>query len=84
MATIAAPAGHPSTSIALIAAQFGGLEITVKPTDGQRKVRPDTGSPCLPVAMPTPSAGCALQEPVLTTADGDAIQQSDAIARYGA
>ncbi|PRW56769.1 valine--tRNA ligase isoform A [Chlorella sorokiniana] len=59
MASLLAPwGGHPAQNVALIAAQFSNLKLTIQPPDADAK------------------------EPVLTTADGQKIAQSEAIARY--
>ena len=86
--SLQAPPGHPAQQLALIAAQFGSLKLTVQAPDADLKVRPgrrQAGS-LLPMAVAgaerSPAAPVP-QEPVLTTPEGDTIAQSDAIARYG-
>jgi hypothetical protein len=86
--SLLAPPGHPAQQVALIAAQFGSLKLTMQPPDVDLKVRPSRRALAWPAATgsaapePCPAAPVP-QEPVLTTPQGDKIAQSDAIARYG-
>lgn len=92
MASLLAPwGGHPAQNVALIAAQFSNLKLTIQPPDADATV--GRGSPpwCMgpppsacSTALPTSRPHSLTQEAVLTTADGQKVAQSEAIARYGA
>ncbi len=94
MASITTPPGHPAQNIALICARLKDLKLAVQAPDSDLQVGSQWASQqCILEPTMQPALACSgltlpgalslAQEPVLVTEEGEKIQQSDAIARYG-